>query len=133
MPRSGPGLQAQGPEGIGNAFVCAPRTSYLRPRAWHLAGAQRVAVQEQVILGPLAPCRSCAIFHPVALVAGSWSLGMVVGLALHVLVGVVLSSRSWGPGPGLHMWVSAWPLGRCPSAGVRPGESGVWLGVMVTR
>ena len=51
-----------------------------------------------------------------ALVAGSWSLGMVVGLALHVRWG-----WSYRPGPGaqgregpLHMWVSMAPRGDAP-------------------
>lgn len=56
-------------------------------------------VQEQVSSGHWLPAGLCHL-PPVALVAGSWSLGMVVGLALHVRWGVVLSSRSWGPGPG---------------------------------
>lgn len=60
--------------------------------------------------------QGCAVFHPVALVAGSWSLGMVVGLALHVRWG-----WSCRPGPGtqgregpLHMWVSMSPQGDAP-------------------
>lgn len=60
--------------------------------------------------------QGCAVFHLVALVAGSWSLGMVVGLALHVRWG-----WSCRPGPGtqgregpLHMWVSMSPQGDAP-------------------
>ena len=60
--------------------------------------------------------QGCAVFHPGALVAGSWSLGVVVGLALHV-------RRGWPycPGPGaqgqerpLHTWVSMAPRGDAP-------------------
>lgn len=54
--------------------------------------------------------QGCAVFHPVALVAGSWSLGMVVGLALHV-------RRGWPycPGPGATAHVGEHgPSGRRP-------------------
>lgn len=115
MPRSGPGLGPRGLRALAMALfvhqgplTCTgpERGTLLGPSVCAGAGNPRAAGSLQ----------GCAVFHPVALVAGSWSLGMVVGLALHMRWG-----WSYRPGPGaqgwegpLHIWVSMSPQGDAP-------------------